>query len=252
MPGGVYLLLPVFIPILQFHAVDSPVTRPRRVVVLRGGGGRRRAPPRRPRALRPSPRPPRSVAPRGTRRRARGGVTRGCAGVRVLAAAGHARVRVGNRGARPGRGARVCVGDAPAVRRTVDRALAASIVVGTITMPLGARRSVAQIARRSATPSVIVDVREGRSLASLPCRRRRSPVIGPRPLLSRCLRRSPTRRRRRSGPSSSRPATTCGTSAGAALARATGRDRADLGDDEIAIYWRVVCDANRDTVRQVT
>ena len=34
----------------------------------------------------------------------------------------------------------------------------------------------------------------------------------------------------------------------AALARATGRERAALGDDEIARYWNVVCDANRATV----
>jgi len=37
--------------------------------------------------------------------------------------------------------------------------------------------------------------------------------------------------------------------AATALARATARDRADLGDDEIAAYWQLVCDANRDTVQ---
>jgi hypothetical protein len=34
-----------------------------------------------------------------------------------------------------------------------------------------------------------------------------------------------------------------------ALARATGRERAALTDEEIAAYWRVVCDTNRDLVR---
>jgi nucleoid-associated protein YgaU len=35
----------------------------------------------------------------------------------------------------------------------------------------------------------------------------------------------------------------------AALARATARERVTLVDDEIARYWRTVCDVNRDTLR---
>jgi hypothetical protein len=35
----------------------------------------------------------------------------------------------------------------------------------------------------------------------------------------------------------------------AALARATARERVALTDDEIARYWRNVCDVNRDTLR---
>ena len=35
----------------------------------------------------------------------------------------------------------------------------------------------------------------------------------------------------------------------AALARGTARERAAIADDEIARYWRTVCDANRDALR---
>ena len=71
--------------------------------------------------------------------------------------------------ARVPRAVRACEWATPsAIRRTVDRALAASIVVGAVTVPIGTP-AVAQTAGRSTTPSVIVDVRDGRSLDVTPC-----------------------------------------------------------------------------------
>jgi hypothetical protein len=130
-----------------------------------------------------------------------------------------------------------------AIRRTVDRALAASIVVGAVATPLGVR-SVGRAADPP-PPSVIVDVRDGRSLDSLPADTAQ-PVSVPTP----------------SGPPEAAiaqaveqgsvvvaPGDNLWELSAAEFARATGRGSADLANDEIASYWSVVCDANRATVR---
>ncbi len=104
------------------------------------------ASPRHPRALRPPRRRPRTLARAVARRRGGGGVARGRAGVRVVAARGDPRLRVPRARSRSRRSTRLCVGHAaldpsygrPRARR-VDRRRRGHLAVG---------RSV----RRRATP----------------------------------------------------------------------------------------------------
>ena len=157
-----------------------------------------------------------------------------------------------------------------AIRRTVDRALAASIVVGAVTTPFGAR-AVARTSdpppRSAPPPSVIVDVRDGRSLDALPSAT--APPLPPEPEPASAdptdpavtttvssADDAPTARPVDDEQALVAPSTVVAAHgdnlwdlAAAALARATGRERAALGDDEVARYWNVVCDANRATVR---
>jgi hypothetical protein len=146
------------------------------------------------------------------------------------------------------------------VRRVVDHAVAASIVVGALAAPAHAAAK---------PPPVVVDVRNGRahggSLSSLPAdipRARTTPassttVATPAPPV-------PTLPPTAAPPAPAPPAPAplaaptnvvvqagdnLWTIAADALAHATARDRASLDDAEIARYWRAVCDANATTVR---
>jgi hypothetical protein len=129
-----------------------------------------------------------------------------------------------------------------AIRRTIDRALAVSIVAGAVTLPASAHGAGAVQDR---PPPVSVNVRSGRGLGSLPSEWsppvtvEHTPVV---PVVDR--------------PRDSSTATVVVTPgdnlwelSAAALARGTGRERVTLADDEIARYWRTVCDVNRDTLR---
>jgi hypothetical protein len=136
------------------------------------------------------------------------------------------------------------------IRRVVDHAVAASIVVGALAAPVHA----------AAQPSpVVVDVRNGRqhpggSLTSLPPDSRRTsdtPVRAAAPGVT-----APPIPLRLPGAPPGAPTSVVveagdnlWTIAADALARATDRDRAAIDDAEIASYWRAVCDANAATVR---
>ncbi len=132
-----------------------------------------------------------------------------------------------------------------AIRVAVDRALVTSIAVGAFLVPAGARA----VAADDPTPRVIVDVRDGRdpgSITSLPAETPGVSPVAPPPL---------------SAPLP--PSAVVGTVqivvvvegdnlwslSADAVARATGRPRGALDDDEIAPYWVTVCDANRPTLR---
>ncbi len=148
------------------------------------------------------------------------------------------------------------------IRRTVDRALAASIVVGTVSTPLGAS-AVAGTSdpppRSAPPPSVIVDVRDGRSLDALPTESAPPPeptTVDPAvaPTVSSTADAAIVLPDDRDQPLVApttvvvEPGDNLWDLSAAALARATGRERAALGGDEIARYWNVVCNANRATV----
>jgi hypothetical protein len=143
------------------------------------------------------------------------------------------------------------------VRRVVDHAIAASIVVGALAAPVHAA---------SAPAPVVVDVRNGRqhgsgSLTSLPPDSRRVSDAPPRASVPRVTAptlpvpaASPAPRPVPAPPAAPTTAVVqrgdnLWTIAADALARATMRDRADLDDAEIARYWRAICDANAATVR---
>ena len=119
---------------------------------------------------------------------------------------------------------RACAAVTPLpVRHLVDGTCAASVVLATLAGPLGA------------------DVRDGRA-------------VPPRPPVTAALPDSPGDRAR--GRGSVRrfevevaPGDNLWAIAAQTLARATGRDRGAVTDDEIARYWRVLCDLNRDRVR---
>lgn len=136
-----------------------------------------------------------------------------------------------------------------AIRRTVDRALAASIVVGAVTTPFGAR-SLGHAADPP-PPSVIVDVRDGRGLDSLPA----DTTPPPQPVSVPAFDAPEAPAALPVVPAFDQDAVVVVSGdnlwdlSAAALARATGRERGDLDADEIATYWSVVCDANRATVR---
>jgi len=134
------------------------------------------------------------------------------------------------------------------VRRVVDHAVAASIVVGSLAAP-------AQAASKPPAP-VVVDVRNGRvhagSLSSLPPDFRRAPAIPP-PAATVATPPPPLPT---APPPTAVPASMVVQAgdnlwaiAADALARATGRDRAGLDDGEIARYWSAVCAANAATVQ---
>jgi hypothetical protein len=143
------------------------------------------------------------------------------------------------------------------VRRVVDHAVAASIVVGALAAPVHAASS----------PSpVVVDVRNGRqhesgSLTSLPPDSRRASHAPARATLPGVTAPTlpvpaapPTPRAVPAPPAAATSAVVQAgddlwTIAADALARATMRDRAGLTDAEIARYWRAMCDANAATVR---
>jgi nucleoid-associated protein YgaU len=129
-----------------------------------------------------------------------------------------------------------------AIRRTIDRALAVSIVAGAVTVPVSAQHAGAVEDR---PPPVSVDVRSGKSLGSLPSEWS-APVTVANPPVVPVVDRPPTS-------TTTTVVVTPGDNlwelSAAALARGTARDRATIADDEIARYWRAVCDANRDTLR---
>jgi len=145
------------------------------------------------------------------------------------------------------------------VRRVVDHAVAASIVVGALAAPV-------QAATSPRSP-VVVDVRNGRahaggSLTSLPPDARRTrdasaravtapPAPPPSPAPAPPLAPAPAPPPAPAFPANVvvQPGDNLWTIAADALARATARDRAGLDDAEIARYWRAVCDANATTVR---
>jgi nucleoid-associated protein YgaU len=149
------------------------------------------------------------------------------------------------------------------IRHTVDRALAASLVVGAVTTPFSAR-AVARTSdpppRSAPPPSVVVDVRDGRSLDALPTGSAlpsepaiADPAVTPTvSSVEDAATVLPVDHDQTLVPPSTVVAErgdNLWDLSAAALARATGRERAALGDDEIARYWNVVCDANRATVR---
>jgi hypothetical protein len=129
-----------------------------------------------------------------------------------------------------------------AIRRTIDRALAVSIVAGAVTVPASAHHAGAVQDR---PPPVSVDVRSGKSLGSLPSEWSPPVTVANAPVVPVVDR-----------PRASTAATVAVTPgdnlwelSAAALARGTARERVAITDDEIARYWRSVCDVNRDTLR---
>jgi hypothetical protein len=130
-----------------------------------------------------------------------------------------------------------------AIRRTIDRALAVSIVAGAVTVPSSAHHAVAAQDR---PPPVSVDVRSGKSLGSLPSEWSPPVTVADTPVV-------PVVDRPRDSSSTATVVVTPGDNlwelSATALARTTGRARVTLADDEIARYWRTVCDVNRDTLR---
>ena len=118
--------------------------------------------------------------------------------------------------------------------------------MGSVATPLGVR-SVGRAAD-APPPSVIVDVRDGRGLDSLSADTAppTEPVSVPTPSGPP---EAPIAQAVEQGTVVVAPGDNLWDLSAAALARATGRERVDLGDDEIATYWSVVCDANRATVR---
>jgi hypothetical protein len=129
------------------------------------------------------------------------------------------------------------------VRRVVDRSIAASLVVGAFA-PFGVARAAATISTPAPTAPhhVIVDVRSGKRVTSLPAETRVSGVVTTPAIPNVSAEPSPTS-------VVVAPGDNLWDLSAAELARATGRDRAGITDREIAAYWRIVCDANRDTVR---
>lgn len=142
---------------------------------------------------------------------------------------------------------RVCSWATPrAVRRTVDRALAASIVVGVVTAPWGALRAGAA---GDQPPPVSVEVRSGKRLASLPSEPS-SPAVVTEPPVGPIVGPTVAVPARPSEPAVVvAPGDNLWGLSAAALAIATGRDRLALDDGEIARYWLAVCNANRDALR---
>jgi hypothetical protein len=135
-----------------------------------------------------------------------------------------------------------------AIRVAVDRALATSITVGALLVPAGARA----VAADDPSPSVSVDVRDGRgegSITSLP-----TEPIEPGPPPQTTSEASPP-----ALPTTSHtpepsfvvvvPGDNLWSLSADALARATGRAHHVLTDDEIARYWIAVCNANRGALR---
>ena len=207
-----------------------------------------------PRAVRPAVRRPRRVArthrPMTRLAAALRSVALLCAWWLLLVTLAY---RVRERSTHPERGPRVRVGTPSAIRRTVDRALAASIVVGAVTTPFGARCRRPH-ARTPPPPSrVIVDVRDGREPRLAPRRHRATAATSlgscveppaATVLPHRSSRRSIRCRRRRR-----RAATTCGISR-PPPSRASPDVRAPTSaTTRSRRYWSVVCDANRATVR---
>ena len=108
------------------------------------------------------------------------------------------------------------------VRHLVDGACAASVVLATLAGPLGA------------------DVRDGRA-------------VPPRPAVATAAPVPPTTEHaaeiRFDVEVEVAPGDNLWGIAAQTIARATGRDRGAVTDDEIDRYWRVLCDLNRDRVR---
>ena len=120
------------------------------------------------------------------------------------------------------------------------------MVVGAFTTPFGAQ-SVGRTAD-APPPSVIVDVRDGRGLDSLPADAAPPPEQASVP--SRLdVPEPPTAQPVDQGTVVVTTGDNLWDLSAAALARAMGRERASLGNDEIARYWSVVCDANRASLR---
>jgi hypothetical protein len=126
-----------------------------------------------------------------------------------------------------------------AVRRVVDRALAASIVVSAFVSPLrvgadpGPRASLdVRDGRDAATRSVTVP--PVGSIPAPPSDAAGPPVVTAAPVVESVV---------------VAPGNNLWDISAAALARATGQERAGLTDDGIAAYWLQVCDRNRNTLR---
>ena len=127
-------------------------------------------------------------------------------------------------------------------------------MVGAVTTP-STTRAVARTADpppRTAPPaSVIVDVHDGRSLDSLPTDTTAPPEPATQPQVQPAIMRPIELEPPLVAPFTVvvEPGDNLWDLSATTLARVTGRERAALGDDEIARYWNVVCDANRATVR---
>ena len=120
---------------------------------------------------------------------------------------------------------RACAAVTPLpVRHLVDGACAASVVLATLAGPLGA------------------DVRDGRA-------------VPPRPPVTAALPTPPATEHAAEVRFDAEievevaPGDNLWAIAAQTLARATGRDRGAVADDEIDRYWRVLCDLNRGRVR---
>lgn len=167
-----------------------------------------------------------------------------------------------------------------AVRLIVDRALVASLLAGALHVPAlpALRTSTAAVAAEPAPASV--EVRTGRSPTAVAPEAgiatttapTAPPATGPRPAPAPSPSAAPSTTPAAATPSPPapaagpeheqvalpdarvrsvvvRPGDNLWGLAAEALAAATGRPRATLGDAEIAPYWRTVCDANRASLR---
>jgi hypothetical protein len=128
-----------------------------------------------------------------------------------------------------------------AIRVAVDRTLVTSVAVGALLVPAGARA----VAADDPSPRVIVDVRDGRdpgSITSLPAETPGVSPVAPPPLPPSAVVETVRIVVVAEGDN-------LWSLSADAVARATGRPRGALDDDEIARYWVTVCDANRPTLR---
>jgi hypothetical protein len=136
------------------------------------------------------------------------------------------------------------------IRRTVDRALVASMVIGAVASSFGAHPVGAA---QGPPPQVSVDVRSGKGLESLPS----APAPPPVTTVVAVERVADPPIAQLADPSNDSLGATVVVAPGdnlwdlsaSALAAGTGRERVAIGDDEIARYWRTVCDVNHDTLR---
>jgi hypothetical protein len=125
--------------------------------------------------------------------------------------------------------ARACGSVTPrGVRRVVDTACAASLVLGALAGPGGA------------------DVRDGRAVARPPDTTATPASVAAIALLPAPSTSSSSQTEGFESTVEVAPGDNLWVIAASAIARSTGRDVGAVPDDEIARYWHVVCDRNRD------
>ena len=134
----------------------------------------------------------------------------------------------------------------PAVRRTVDAAVAASVVVGSVVAGSVLAPTVARATTGDTTATTAVRDGHSRGLASLPTATPpvTPPPVTPAPVVGAPVVPAPA-------PTATvvvAPGDNLWELSARHLASTTGRSRVDVGDVEIAPYWVAVCEHNRDAL----